>query len=116
MGVLRSCNYPCADGREITVVDLGLIEEVRVKGGDVHISMLPLTAWCLLCLNVYTLVEERVRQLPGVGQVEVKPIWDTPWTPDRMSESARQQLSLPLEQLRPLREERIAREKGGLKP
>lgn len=116
MAALSQCHYPCADDKDLSVVDLGLIEGVRVAGSDVQIDMLPLTAWCLLCLNVYTLVEEKVRQLPGVGQVDVKPVWDPPWTPDRLSESARQRLSLPLEQLRPLREERIAREKGGLKP
>ncbi len=33
-------------------------------------------------------------QLEGVGDVEVKLVMDPPWTPDRMTEDARDQLGI----------------------
>jgi metal-sulfur cluster biosynthetic enzyme len=41
-----------------------------------------------------------------VDSVEVDIVWDPAWTPERMSESAREKLRLPLERLEPLREAR----------
>jgi metal-sulfur cluster biosynthetic enzyme len=38
-------------------------------------------------------VEKNVRRrVPATRQVEVRLVWDPPWTPDRMSEAARRQL------------------------
>jgi metal-sulfur cluster biosynthetic enzyme len=34
-------------------------------------------------------------------------VWDPTWTPERMSEGAREKLRLPLEKLAPLREARL---------
>ena len=39
-------------------------------------------------------------------------VWDPVWTQERLSESAREKLALPLEELIPYREQRIAQEKG----
>jgi len=36
--------------------------------------------------------EIAVRRLPGVQSATVRVVWDPPWTPERMSEEARQQL------------------------
>jgi metal-sulfur cluster biosynthetic enzyme len=41
--------------------------------------------------------------------VAVEVVWDPVWTPDRLSPSAREKLSLPLEELLPHRERRLAR-------
>ena len=35
-----------------------------------------------------------VSQMEGVGDVEVKIVMDPPWTPDRMTEDARDQLGI----------------------
>jgi metal-sulfur cluster biosynthetic enzyme len=35
-----------------------------------------------------------VGQLEGVGDVEVKVVLDPPWTPDRMTDDARDQLGI----------------------
>jgi metal-sulfur cluster biosynthetic enzyme len=45
--------------------------------------------------------------LPTVDSVDVDVVWDPAWTPERMSESAREKLRLPLERLKPLREARL---------
>jgi metal-sulfur cluster biosynthetic enzyme len=34
-------------------------------------------------------IDEVVRALPGVAQVDVELTWDPPWSPDKMSEDAK---------------------------
>ena len=46
--------------------------------------------------------------LQGVETVDVKVVWEPAWTPDRLSESAREKLSMPLEELEPYRATRSA--------
>jgi metal-sulfur cluster biosynthetic enzyme len=36
--------------------------------------------------------EQKLRQIDGVGNVTVNVVWDPPWTPDRMSDTARKKL------------------------
>jgi hypothetical protein len=39
-------------------------------------------------------------------------VWDPVWTPERLSSSARDALTLPLDELEPYRQRRIAAERG----
>lgn len=110
---LRDCYDPCCRDRRISVVDMGLIEAVRVEGHDVHIDMLLTTGWCPFVANLFNMMEERVGQLEGVESVSVQVLWDPVWTMERLSDSAREKLTLPMEELLPLREQRLAAQGGG---
>jgi len=57
-----------------------------------------------------------LRELDGVETVAVHVVWDPVWTPERLSQSARDALSMPLEQLEPYRERRLAQTQSGLRP
>lgn len=94
-------------------MDMGLIEDVRVEGSSVHIDMLLTTGWCPFVANLYSMMEERLMQFEGVEQVNVEVLWDPVWTMDRLSDSAREKLTLPMEQLLPLRQQRLTEMKGG---
>jgi metal-sulfur cluster biosynthetic enzyme len=59
------------------------------------------------------MMEERVKECAGVEHVKIEVLWDPVWTMDRLSESARQKLTLPLAELLPLREKRLAEQRGG---
>jgi metal-sulfur cluster biosynthetic enzyme len=113
MAALRDCYDPCCRDRAISVVDMGLIEDVRIEGRNVHIDMLLTTGWCPFVANLYNMMEERVKQCRGVENVKVQVLWDPVWTMDRLSDSARAKLTLPLEELLPLREKRLAQQQGG---
>jgi len=114
MTALRDCYDPCCRDREISVVDMGLIEDVRVEGPDVHIDMLLTTGWCPFVANLYQMMEEQVKQqCRGVETVKIEVLWNPTWTMDRLSDSARKKLTLPLEELLPLREKRLAEQQGG---
>ncbi|MEW6635725.1 MAG: metal-sulfur cluster assembly factor [Actinomycetota bacterium] len=107
MRALEECYDPCCEERRISVVDMGLIERVRVDGGSVRIEMLLTSGWCPFVARLLEMVREKVGALPGVKEVDVEVVWDPAWTPRRMSEEAKEKLRLPLERLMPLREARL---------
>jgi metal-sulfur cluster biosynthetic enzyme len=87
---LRTVNDPEVG---VNIVDLGLIYAVRITGEDVAIDMTSTTPACPLA----DLLEENIgralrARLPEMESVTVNLVWDPPWTPERMSEAARQQL------------------------
>jgi metal-sulfur cluster biosynthetic enzyme len=75
----------------INVVDLGLIYRVDVAPQAVHVVMTMTTPACPLG----EMITEDARRaigatLPeGVG-VDIELVWDPPWTPDLMSDTAKQ--------------------------
>jgi len=107
IGALENCYDPCCRDREISVVDMGLIESIDIEGRRVEIEMVLTTGWCPFASRLLEMVTEEVGALPTVDGVDVEVIWDPTWTPERMSESAREKLRLPLEKLEPLREARL---------
>ena len=111
---LDNCYDPCCRDRKISVVDMGLIESISIRGRKVRIEMVLTTGWCPFASRLLGMIEEEVGDLPQVDNVEVEVVWDPTWTPERMSGSAREKLALPLEKLAPLREVRLreARLKG----
>jgi len=72
------------------LVDLGLIYEVRVDNGkDVYVKMTLTVPGCPLMNVLPAQVEERLKQLEGVGKITVQLTFDPPWSPDMMSEELR---------------------------
>ena len=43
---LRACYDPCCRDRKISVVDMGLIEGIELRGQDVGIKLVLTTGWC----------------------------------------------------------------------
>lgn len=112
MAALDNCYDPCCRDRKISVVDMGLIERIEIDAQDVDIEMVLTSGWCPFVARLFEMVEEEVAALPGVDSVNVEVTWKTPWTPERMSEAARNKLRLPLETLLPLREARLKGEQA----
>jgi len=104
---LDNCYDPCCQERRISVVDMGLIESIRIEDRRVSVEMVLTTGWCPFASRLLEMVEEEVGNLSGVDEVDVEVVWDPTWTPERMSEGAREKLRLPLEKLAPLREARL---------
>ena len=104
---LDSCYDPCCRDRKISVVDMGLIESITIRGRKVRIEMVLTTGWCPFASRLLEMIEEEVGGLAEVDNVGVEVVWDPTWTPERMSGSAREKLALPLEKLAPLREARL---------
>jgi metal-sulfur cluster biosynthetic enzyme len=105
---LRDVYDPCCADRGISIVDMGVVEDVRVAGSRVEVDLVLTTGWCPFVASMSSAIPDRLRALPGVEEVDVRVVWDPVWTMDRLSESARAQLTMPLEQLEPYRAGRSA--------
>ncbi|HJT58539.1 MAG TPA: metal-sulfur cluster assembly factor [Ktedonobacteraceae bacterium] len=110
--VLQTCYDPCCKERAVSVVELGLIQNVRVaeNGHDVRVELLLTSGWCPFSTHLLQMIDQNVRTIEGVGEVDTEIVWNTVWTPERMTASAREKLTLPMAHLLPLRQRRLERE------
>ena len=105
---LRGVYDPCCADRGVSIVDMGVVEAVRHVGTHVEVDLIPTTGWCPFVVNMSTAIPEALTALDGVETVDVKVVWDPVWTMDRLSQSARAKLAMPLEELEPYRVGRSA--------
>lgn len=83
----------------VNIVDLGLIYVVslheREDGQtDVSIDMTMTSPACPAGPQLIQNSKMTVGAMEGVGEVEVKIVMDPPWTPEKMTEDARDQLGI----------------------
>jgi metal-sulfur cluster biosynthetic enzyme len=108
MDALRDVYDPCCADRGVSIVDMGIVEDVRVEGGHADVDLVLTSGWCPFVASMSTAIPDRLRSVDGVESCDVHVVWDPVWTMDRLSDSAREKLVLPLEELEPYRERRLA--------
>jgi ring-1,2-phenylacetyl-CoA epoxidase subunit PaaD len=93
MDVLRTIPDP---EMPISIVDLGLVEDVQIKGAEetakVSIDVVPTFVGCPALEMIANEITAKVGGLHGVGEVDVRFIYDPPWSVDRISEDGRASL------------------------
>ncbi|CAN5583296.1 metal-sulfur cluster assembly factor [soil metagenome] len=79
----------------INIVDLGLVYDADVSNdGDVLVTMTLTSLGCPLGPVIVQEVQGALRDLPGIREVDVKLVWSPPWSPDLMSEDAKDELGM----------------------
>jgi|SRR3989344_3309815 len=78
------------------IVDLGLVYEIKVQKNKVKVIMTLTYPGCPLGGLVKKLVEDKLKELPGISEVDSQFTFTPPWDPSRMSEEARLEVNLPL--------------------
>ncbi len=78
----------------VNIVDLGLIYDVEVDEGDVHVKMTLTFAGCGMGPYIAQQAEWRVAELAEVEDSEVELVYDPPWTPDLITEEGKRLLGL----------------------
>ena len=83
----------------VNIVDLGLIYNVKIAENaegkaDVDIEMTMTSPACPAGPQLLGQSKEFVGRLAGVANVDVRLVMEPPWTPDRMTEDARDQLGI----------------------
>ena len=83
----------------VNIVDLGLIYEVNLADGegddiDVQIDMTLTSPMCPAGPQLIANSKQVVTALDEVHDVEVKVVMEPPWTPDKMTDDARDQLGI----------------------
>jgi metal-sulfur cluster biosynthetic enzyme len=77
-----------------SVVDLGLIYDVKTSGSNVHIKMTLTNQMCPLASMIVDDVKGNISRLKGVKNVKVELVWNPPWSPERLSPEAKKTLGL----------------------
>lgn len=79
----------------VSIVDLGLIYNVEVDNhGVCLITMTLTTIGCPLFGQIQKEIEDKVMEVEEVEEVTIDLTFDPPWTPDKMSESAKIDLGI----------------------
>ena len=83
----------------VNIVDLGLIYVIELDETDdqktnVKVEMTMTSPACPAGPQLIGQSKQVVTLMEGVGEVEVKIVMDPPWTPDRMTEDAKDQLGI----------------------
>ncbi len=82
----------------VNIVDLGLVYEItldEVQGkSNVHVTMTLTTPACPFGPELIQEVKDVLGEQEEVGDVEVKITLSPPWTPDRLTEDARDELGM----------------------
>ncbi len=84
----------------VNIVDLGLIYDVTITPSeedgkeDVAIDMTMTSPACPAGPQLISNSNDAVKKLDGVGEVNVKVVMQPPWSPDCMTEDARDQLGI----------------------
>ena len=99
---------PCCADRGISIVDMGVVEDVRLDGSHVSVDLVLTSGWCPFVASMSSAIPDRLREVDGVETVDVQVVWDPVWTMERLSASARRKLEMPLDRLEPYRRARVA--------
>lgn len=73
----------------ISIVDMGLVYDIRSNRGRVEIDMTFTAIACPAMDMLISDVREKVSALSGVSTVKVNVVWNPPWTKSRLSAAGR---------------------------
>ncbi len=77
----------------VNIVDLGLIYDLKVEEEKAYVTMTFTSVGCPVSGQIYNDVH-RMLYHAGLKDVKVEITFDPPWTPDRMTDEAKQQLGI----------------------
>jgi metal-sulfur cluster biosynthetic enzyme len=76
------------------IYDLGLVYDVTIDDGKVGVLLTLTTPACPIGPMVTEQLQETLRLIPGVRDVDIQWTFDPPWHPDMMSEEAKADLGI----------------------
>jgi metal-sulfur cluster biosynthetic enzyme len=76
----------------ISLVDLGLIYDIRVDAGTVEVDFTYTATACPCAHFIQWDIAERLQREPEVEDVRLNEVWDPPWTKARVTPEGRRRL------------------------
>jgi ring-1,2-phenylacetyl-CoA epoxidase subunit PaaD len=76
----------------ISIVELGMVNRVRLDDGCVRVEMTPTFVGCPAIEMIRQAVQEQLTTLDGIREVEVVITMDQPWTTERITPEGREKL------------------------
>lgn len=85
---------PCSrlQGTDLSLLDLGMVESVRVHRGRVQVDLLLDDPLCMYTFVIQKELRDRVGALPGVTAVDIAVLPDFTWSKERVTPRARARL------------------------
>jgi metal-sulfur cluster biosynthetic enzyme len=78
----------------VNVVDLGLVYTIQSREDEVDVEMTLTTPACPAGPEILKNAVEALERIEGVTKANVKLVMSPPWSPDRMSDAARDELGI----------------------
>jgi FeS assembly SUF system protein len=79
----------------VNIYELGLIYKIDIKQENkVDIEMTLTSPNCPVAESLPKMVKDNILKIDGINDVDLKLVWDPPWTKDKMSEAAKLELNL----------------------
>ena len=78
----------------INIVDLGLVYEVAQEEGKVNVQMTLTSPACPAGPQIIQQAKMALEQLEGVDEAAIKLVMSPPWSPERMTDDARDHLGI----------------------
>jgi FeS assembly SUF system protein len=80
----------------VNIYELGLIYKVDIDKdtNDIYIEMTLTSPGCPVAGEMPGMIEQAVRTVNDVKDVKVEIVWDPPWDPSKMAETAKLQLNM----------------------
>ena len=79
----------------VNIYELGLIYKIEIiEEKKVNIDMTLTTPNCPVADSLPKMVKNNILKIDGVSDVDLKLVWDPPWTKDMMSDAAKLELNL----------------------
>lgn len=73
----------------LNIIDLGLVYDVEVEDGHVHVKMTLTSPGCPAGAEIMGDAERVVSMLDGVDDVDIELVWEPFWTPERIDPRVR---------------------------
>ena len=91
MAALRTVKDPELN---VNIVDLGLVYTIQTLEDQVDVEMTLTTPACPAGPEILRNAVGAIEKLEGVSKANVKLVMSPPWSPDRMSDEARDELGI----------------------
>ena len=91
IAALRKVNDPELN---VNIIDLGLIYSIQSKDGEVDIEMTLTSPACPAGPEMLRSAVKALEGVEGVTKANVKLVMTPPWSPEKMSDAARDELGI----------------------
>jgi metal-sulfur cluster biosynthetic enzyme len=78
----------------VNVVDLGLVYTIQSRDDEIDVEMTLTTPACPAGPEILRNAVSALERLEGVSKANVKLVMNPPWSPDRMTDAARDELGI----------------------
>ena len=74
------------------VVDLGLVYDVQINEGSIHVKMTMTSPMCPAAGMIIGQSKQEIHGIQGVTSAEIELVWEPPWNQEKMTDDAKLQL------------------------